>query len=104
MERLLALYAAAVLLPSAEPPEDAKEPASQCPPEGWQTFEGFETYWEVFDPYALQEPVAGSLSDDLLDVFRNVRRGLSSMIYYRDAQALCDDLALIAAVVDAEPV
>jgi len=38
--------------------------------------EGRQYYWEVFDPYVEEPPVKGSLSDDLLDVYRDVRRGL----------------------------
>jgi hypothetical protein len=74
---LLALYTAALSLPSVEP-TDAAEPArSPEAPSDWRGFEKHETYWEVFDPYELADPVAGSLSDDLLDVYRDVRRGLA---------------------------
>jgi hypothetical protein len=72
----LDLYAAATFLPDVVPPSDTGEARCPRPPEGWQPFDQFETYWEVFDPYDLQAPLAGSLSDDLLDVFRDVRRGL----------------------------
>src|SRR5262249_25145988 len=72
---LIALLRAAVLLPSIEPP-DTPEPASPNRPEGWEAFVQFDTYWEVFDPYDMQEPVAGSISDDLLDIFGDVHRGL----------------------------
>jgi hypothetical protein len=74
---LLALYAAALSLPSVEPTDIAKPACSPEPPSNWQGFAEFESYWEVFDPYKLDEPVAGSLSDDLLDVYRDVRRGLA---------------------------
>jgi hypothetical protein len=87
-QRLLDLYSAAVSLPNVEPPPDTHEPASPSAPEGWQTFEGFETYWEVFDPYAMQEPVAGSISDDLLDVFREVHRGLRQWEHGEHAAAI----------------
>lgn len=43
---------------------------------GWPGFEELDIYWEVFDPYENDEPVAGSLSDDMLDVYRDLRRGL----------------------------
>jgi hypothetical protein len=65
---LLELNAAAVALPFVEPPEGTKAPSSPDPPKNWSGFDAFENYWEIFDPYDLQEPVAGSLSDDLLDV------------------------------------
>lgn len=87
-QRLLDLYSAAVLLPNVEPASDGKEPPSPTPPEGWQSFEAFETYWEVFDPYEMEEPVAGSLSDNLLDVFRDVRRGLRQWEHGEEAAAI----------------
>jgi hypothetical protein len=72
----LDLYTAAVELPHVEPPSGSAEPPSPEPPEGWAGFEKLDIYWEVFDPYELAEPVAGSLSDDILDVYRDVLRGL----------------------------
>jgi hypothetical protein len=36
-----------------------------------------DIYWEVFDPFECNEPVAGSLSDDILDMDRDVSRGLA---------------------------
>jgi hypothetical protein len=42
----------------------------------------------MFDPYELDQPVAGSLSDDLLDVYRDVRRGLALWESRRDADAV----------------
>ncbi len=58
------------------------------PPGSWQAFEKFEIYWEVFDPYELDQPVAGSLSDDLLDVYRDVRGGLALWESRHDADAI----------------
>jgi hypothetical protein len=37
----------------------------------------FEAYWEVFDPFAHSEPVGGSLSDDGLDIYKDLRGGLA---------------------------
>lgn len=36
-----------------------------------------DLYWEVFDPYVEANPVAGSLAEDVLDVYRDIRRGLT---------------------------
>lgn len=72
---LLPLYAAATELPAATKLTELDTP-SELPPEAWAGFAEHDLYWEVFDPYELSEPVAGSLSDDLLDIFRDVRRGL----------------------------
>ena len=35
-----------------------------------------DVYHEVFDPYVDEPPVCGSLSDDLLDIYRDLKRGL----------------------------
>ncbi len=85
---LLGLYAAALGLPSVEQTDDAKPACSPEPPNNWRGFERFEIYWEVFDPYELDKPVAGSLSDDLLDVYRDVRRGLALWGAHHDASAI----------------
>ena len=85
---LLALYTAALSLRSVEPTEDAKPGRSPEPPSNWQGFDEFENYWDVFDPYKLDEAVAGSLSDDLLDVYRDVRRGLALWESGHDASAI----------------
>jgi hypothetical protein len=87
-QHLLELYTAAVALPSIEPPDGTKSPGSPDPPQNWSGFDAFETYWEIFDPYDLQEAVAGSLSDDLLDVYRDLRRGLALWDCHHDAGAV----------------
>ena len=77
-ERLLKLYLAAVPLPYAEP-DDTKASPSPDVPTAWPGFEGHDVYWEVFDPYDHEhtDPVAGSLADDVLDVYRDIRPGLT---------------------------
>ena len=75
--RLLELYRAGAALPSVEPPAGIEAGPSPDSPKGWAGFERFDVYWEVFDPYEEDEPVAGSLSDDILDVYKDVRRGLT---------------------------
>ncbi len=47
-------------------------------PGDWPGFGELDIYWEVFDPYQKEPPVAGSLSDDLLDTYLDVRRGLAA--------------------------
>ena len=73
---LLRLYQAALALPEVEPPDDVDAGPSPERPRGWAGFGDLDGYWEVFDPYEQDEPVGGSLSDDLLDVYADVRRGL----------------------------
>lgn len=75
-QRLLSLYDAGSRLPHVEPPAGVDAGPNPGAPEGWIGFDKFETYWEVFDPYVDDAPVVGSLSDDLLDVYFDVRRGL----------------------------
>lgn len=74
--RLLELYAAGSALPLLEPPDGFDAGPNPPRPDGWAGFETFEIYWEVYDPYVDEVPVAGSLSDDLLGVYADVHRGL----------------------------
>lgn len=85
LRRVSSLYAAALNLPlpftqgmsesvaEVEPPSDSVRVvvarASALP---------LQVYWEVFDPVATpcEEPVAGSIVDDLGDIYRDVARGL----------------------------
>ena len=77
-DRLLDLYSAALWLPSVEP-DGTDASSSPEPPTGWPGFADKDIYWELFDPYEHEdtEPVAGSLTDDVLDVYRDIRRGLT---------------------------
>jgi hypothetical protein len=71
-----ALYTAGVALP--EDPElggDA-DPPDPTRPANWQSF-GARDFWEIFDPYVEAPMVGASLSDDLLDVYFDVHRGLA---------------------------
>jgi len=85
LRRVSSLYAAALNLPrpftqgmsegvaEVEPPSDSGRVvatrASELP---------LQVYWEVFDPVAnpCEEPVAGSIVDDLGDIYQDVARGL----------------------------
>jgi Domain of unknown function (DUF5063) len=75
-QRLLDVYRAAAALPHVEPPEGVEAGASPPRPANWVEFEKFELYSKVFDPYVRETPVTGALSDDLLDVYGDLRRGL----------------------------
>lgn len=74
---LLELYPAALRLPLLESPDGVEAGPDPDPPRGWDGFGELDSYWEVFDPYEQSEAVTGSLSDDLLDVYRDLRRGLA---------------------------
>lgn len=43
-----------------------------------------ETYWTVFEPYTFEEPVRGSLTDDLIDIYKDLKQGV--LLYQRDEQ------------------
>ena len=77
-ERLLSLYQAALWLPSVEP-DDTDASSSPNLPADRPGFGDKDLYWEVFNPYEHDdnEPVAGSLADDVLDIYRDVQRGLA---------------------------
>lgn len=75
-EHLLRLYTAALSLPQSPEPGDVDAGENPARPSDWEDFGADEHYWEVFDPYEQSEPVCGSLSDDLLDVYYDVQRGL----------------------------
>jgi len=73
------LYAAASQLPECEPSEGYDTSAAWA---AWfdvpelPSLEPFEQYWEVFDPYQLDEPVAGTLSNALQEIYGAVARSL----------------------------
>ncbi len=72
--RLLALYSAALSLPSGVHRDEADVERQR--PEEWPGFGEKDFYWEMFDPYVDEERVGASLSDDVLDVYDDVGRGL----------------------------
>ena len=89
-EKLLALYTAAIKLPDVSPTDEDPPADTSNAPSSWRGFDKFEIYWEMFDPYEHEEPVAGSLSDDLLDVYRDLKVGLALWELGATADALWD--------------
>jgi hypothetical protein len=73
---VVSLYEAALALPAVEPPPGVEAGPSPDRPPGWEGFGVLDFYWEIFDPYEEDELVGGALSDDLLDIYADVRRGL----------------------------
>lgn len=71
---LLDLYSKALHLPTVAG-EDDRSPSFKIstPP---ITFEKYDHYWEVFDPYHLEEPVGSSLTDDISEIYLDVKHGL----------------------------
>ena len=68
------LYAAALDLPPGMPSGSGVASEVQLP--SGLGFGPVDHYWEVFDPRESSEPVIGSLTDDVGDIYRDVVRGL----------------------------
>ena len=89
--RLVAeLYAAALSLPGTDPVNGDTPVVTQEQREmilhRLKSFP-FQYYWEVFHPVALEpeEPVCGDITDDLLDIYADVKEGL--LAYAVDKQS-----------------
>jgi Domain of unknown function (DUF5063) len=81
--RLLArLYAAALDLPDIAVSDDDPD-APDIPSESRRNITSsfadlpFQMYWEVFDPIVEEEPVCGDVTDDLTDIYLDVKSGLA---------------------------
>ena len=83
--RVTRLYLAALELPQAEAGDTAHEPdARHVENDEWRTvFDAacrlpVDTYGQIFDPLTVppEEPVVGSVSDDIADIYRDVMYGL----------------------------
>jgi hypothetical protein len=78
---LVELYGLALRMPLPDPETDT-EVEHPAFPTG-VSFEAVATklgtsdrYWEIFDPTTQDEPVAGSLADDITDVYKDMKEGL----------------------------
>ena len=78
LEPLLAaavqVYSAALGIPSVEPESEDADTKERNPLN--LSLDDSDIYWEVFDPYILEEPVCGSLSDDISSVFYDLCEGM----------------------------
>lgn len=81
------LYASALALPEVQPDRSKIDWEGAGPPAWADVFAGLqgvlgarEYYAEMFAPYELhgQEPVIGSLADDLADIYADLSRGLAA--------------------------
>ncbi len=72
---LAELYAAGLRLPEVEQP-DEHTPDAKSGVHRWEGFGDLTMYWEVGDPFQWEAPVVGSLSDDLLEIYREIKKGL----------------------------
>jgi hypothetical protein len=66
------LYVAGLALPEVN---DSSNVGVEIEPPPWSSTH-VEHYWEVFDPLEHSQPVAGSLGDDVRDIYCDVMRGL----------------------------
>jgi Domain of unknown function (DUF5063) len=76
--QLVDVYAAALSLPLVDEVDVVDEvdaPTSPIPV--CLDFGAHDEYWEVFDPYIEGEPLIGSLSDDVGDVYADLAGGLA---------------------------
>lgn len=75
-EVLAELHMCALQLPDlgvdADSGDDAPHPRDLPPPSP-----PFDLYWLIYDPFESDEPVAGSLTDDIADIRADLMRGLS---------------------------
>ena len=85
LRRVSTLYAAALDLTSPFTQDMSEDVAEVEPPPGSVRMVAaraselpLQIYWQVFDPIATpcEEPVAGSIVDDLVDMYQDVARGL----------------------------
>lgn len=80
---LLDLYSKALYLPEVELEKEKVTDIEIPVPE--INFGQYDKYWEVFDPYEFEEPLVTSLSDDILDIYEDVKRGI---VLYEQNQLL----------------
>jgi hypothetical protein len=76
------LYAQAMSLPEVEPNDTEIYDIKFDVPD--VKFKKNDTYWKVFEPYTAVEPVCGSLSDDLIDIYKDLKEGV--LLYQSDEQ------------------
>jgi hypothetical protein len=69
------LCAEALLLPEVEPTDRGPLPSPTAP--AAPDFGLLDYYREIFDPYDEDAEVMGSVSDDVSDIYRDVKEGLS---------------------------
>jgi hypothetical protein len=74
-ELLLELYAAGTQLP-LDPESGLSLEVPRSQPSGWPGFDEHDAYWETFDP-AQDTIVGASLTDDVMDIYADVARGLA---------------------------
>lgn len=76
LDKLLHLYSQGLKLPQVEPDSADSVIADEIPYPNVKIRDD-DAYWEIFDTYTLEEPVQGSLTDDLSDIYHDLREGIA---------------------------
>ncbi len=77
--KLMKLYALSACLPDIETDEAYEGEAVQH--QLSFAVPSFDAYWEIYNPYVCDEPVCGSLYDDICSVYSDLRSGV--LLYER---------------------
>lgn len=80
---LVDLYSKALHLPEVEPENEKVTDIEITVPQ--INFAQYDNYWEVFNPYHFEEPLVASLSDDILDIYKDVKEGI---VLYEQNQSI----------------
>lgn len=70
---IMQIYTAAMHLPNTEP-STWQEAEMSIPPA--VSFGDWDCYWEIYDPFVLEEPVCGSLADDFSSIYCGLSKGI----------------------------
>jgi hypothetical protein len=76
LDKLLYLYRQGLKLPQVEPDSSDYVIADGIPYPNVKIRDD-DAYWEIFDAYTLEEPVQGSLTDDVSDIYHDLREGIA---------------------------
>ncbi|MFT8317259.1 MAG: DUF5063 domain-containing protein [Sporolactobacillus sp.] len=75
LKKLLSVYREGLYLPQVDFDTDIKYPKSRkilCPKIDIMKY---DTYWEVFNSYHFEQPIQGSLVDDIKNIYIELKKG-----------------------------
>lgn len=73
LENLLILYMSGFYLPQVDSVSKNETVDIPCPKVNMKKYDG---YWEVFNPYHQEEPIQGSLTDDISGIYQDLQSGI----------------------------
>lgn len=76
LQRIVKLIALGEVLPAGHVTDDCPTECDAPLPSHWPGFDEYDLYWVILDPYQEGAPAVGSLSDDVLDIYLDLTRGL----------------------------